>query len=294
MLGQAPFVGYAVVEFSVEDPEPTIDTSLAETEGKDPDWFIVLASDRTIRLDPFALIELPRTAALAIERAEPSPRPTPAIVVEPVPASGMGGTVLINILEAEREAAIESLRTQEQAVKEQRVRAELAAAELTALREELVLLRVRCESTEQRLDEEETRRSGVEIELERSRQNPELAELRERVRRVDVAADGLAEEHGRDIARLEALLRDRGREVQELRAEIDRRDKIVRELLASPPPAVGAPEPATNGHAEHDEKVASLSARLDRLASEAATREADLQAAKWKIAVLERERPEQR
>jgi hypothetical protein len=33
---------------------------------------------------------------------------------------------------------------------------------------------------------------------------------------------------------------------------------------------------------------------LDRLAAEAATREADLQAAKWKIAQLERERAEQR
>src|SRR6516225_9682877 len=27
MIGQAPFVGYAVAEFSVEDPEPTIDSS---------------------------------------------------------------------------------------------------------------------------------------------------------------------------------------------------------------------------------------------------------------------------
>ena len=60
MIGQAPFVGYAVAEFSVEDPEPTIDSSLAESEGKEPDWFWALASDRNVRLEPFALIELPR------------------------------------------------------------------------------------------------------------------------------------------------------------------------------------------------------------------------------------------
>src|SRR5258706_8534310 len=111
MIGQAPFVGYAVAEFSVEDPEPTIDSSLAESEGKEPDWFVVLASDRTIRLDPFALIELPRTAAIFAEAPEAAEAPGP---VEAMPASGMGGTVLVNILEAEREAALDSLRQQEQ------------------------------------------------------------------------------------------------------------------------------------------------------------------------------------
>jgi uncharacterized protein YceH (UPF0502 family) len=126
--------------------------------------------------------------------------------------------------------------------------------------------------------------------MERVRANPELADLRERVRRLDASSDSLVREHEEDVGRFEAQLRDRGKEVQELRAEVDRREKLVRELLATalPPP----PEPAvTNGH---EGVIADLSARLDRLASEVATREADLQAARWKIAQLERERTGQR
>ena len=36
MLGQAPFVGYAIAEFAASDPEPTIDTSLADVQKKSP------------------------------------------------------------------------------------------------------------------------------------------------------------------------------------------------------------------------------------------------------------------
>jgi hypothetical protein len=292
MLGQAPFVGYAVAEFSVEDPEPTIDTSLAESEGKEPDWFVVLASDRSIRLDPFALIELPKRVQAEAPQVESTARFRGAPPKEPEapPAAEGSGTVLVNILEAEREAALESLRQQEQIVKEERFRADHAAAELASLREELHLAHEKCRATEQRLEQEEARCAALEIEIERARANPELADLRDRVKRLDASADGLVREHEEDVARFESQLRDRGREIQELRAEVDRREKLVRELVATtlplPPEAT-----ASNGH---EGVVADLSARLDRLASEVATREADLQAARWKIAQLERERTGQR
>jgi hypothetical protein len=292
MLGQAPFVGYAVAEFSVEDPEPTIDTSLAESEGKEPDWFVVLASDRSIRLDPFALIELPKRVAAEARQAEP--RFARGSSSEPPAASsseGGSGTVLVNILEAEREAALESLRQQEQIVKEERFRADHASTELAALREELHLANEKCRATEQRLEDEEARRGALENELERARQNPELDDLRERVRKLDASSDSLVREHEEDVGRLEAQLRDRGKEVQELRAEVERREKLVRELIATNLPALPEPSASSNGH---EGVIADLSARLDRLASEVATREADLQAARWKIAQLERERTGQR
>jgi hypothetical protein len=296
MLGQAPFVGYAVAEFSVEDPEPTIDTSLAESEGKEPDWFVVLASDRTVRLDPFALIEIPKEMRAARDVADPAPRPSksPSAEAAPFSSSEGRGTVLVDILEAEREAALESLRQKEQTVKEERFRADHATQELGAVREELELARERCKAAEHRLEEEEARRSAVEIELERIHQSPELGDLRDRVRKLDDASESLVKEHERDITRLESQLKERGKEVQELRAEVDRRDKLVRELVAQSLTPTHLPvttKAETNGH---EGKIADLSARLDRLAGEAATREADLQAARWKIAQLERERTEQR
>jgi len=289
MLGQAPFVGYAVAEFSVEDPEPTIDTSLAESEGKEPDWFVVLASDRSMRLDPFALIELPKEALSAAREAAPRFVRSAATEQAATSSAEGSGTVLVNILEAEREAALESLRQQEHLVKEERFRADQVAGELGALREALALAEEKCRAAERRLEEEEARRSELELELERTSHNPELTELRERVQRLDASSESLVSEHEREIAKLEAQLQERGKEVQDLRAEVERRDMLVRELVATKLPPMEAP--ASNGH---EGVIADLSARLDRLAAEAATREADLVAAKWKIAQLERDRAEPR
>jgi hypothetical protein len=131
-----------------------------------------------------------------------------------------------------------------------------------------------------------------------------------------------AAEHESEVTKLETQLRDRGREIQELRAEVDRREKLVRELVmtnfsaafgealhaASSEKENGSSDGA-NGSADvappsREERAASpgpdpslvadLSARLDRLASDAARREADLVGAKWRIAQLERELMQQR
>jgi hypothetical protein len=135
-----------------------------------------------------------------------------------------------------------------------------------------------------------------------------VAELRERIRALEASAKTADDEHESDMARLEAQLKDRGREAQELKSEVARRDLLVRELIAtnltpptSEPPAAqtvpfSADSPGADRAAGNDPNgaVADLSARLDRLAGEAARREADLVASKWKIAQLERELSQQR
>lgn len=330
MIGQAPFVGYAVAEMSVEDPEPTIDSSLAESEGKEPEWFVALASDRNLRLDPFALIELPvqHFAAPAHAAAED-------LVVPPVPESGPSaagtGTVLINILEAEREAALESLRQQEQALQAERFRADRVVQELAASREEVDLLRERCRALGERVGEEEARAAALENRLDEVRHDPEIAALRDRLRAMEdrnrslesSARDAVGEHEG-EVAKLEVQLRERGREVQELRSEVDRRERLVRELVMTnfptgPDASRAAGSDGDNGSAAGSNGsveaapraaemrearetsvgadpslIADLSARLDRLASDAARREADLVGARWKIAQLERELMQQR
>jgi hypothetical protein len=313
MIGQAPFVGYAVAELSVEDPEPTIDSSLAESEGKEPDWLLALASDRPLRLDPFALIELPVQLFSAVARREQEDD----VVTSPVPESGpASGTVLLNILEAEREAALESLRQQEQALQAERFRADRLVQELAAAREEVDLLRERCRAMEERISDEEAKRSTLETQLDRTRHDPELAALRERLRAAEQRVAGwedsarsLADEREAEIAQLETQLRDRGREIQELHAEVDRRDKLVRELVVTNFSAHASVASDHNGldelangetpsgvasHGADDGALADLSARLDRLARDAARREADLVGAKWRIAQLERELGQQR
>ena len=338
MIGQAPFVGYAVAELSVEDPEPTIDSSLAESEGKEPEWFVVLASDRNLRLDPFALIELPVHHFISSRVATADD-----LVVSAVPESGPSaagtGTVLINILEAEREAALESLRQQEQALQAERFRADRVVQDLAAAREELDLLRERCRALGERVGDEEARSAALENRLEELRHDPEVAALRERLRALEErgrslegsARDAIGEhesevaklvgEHETEVGKLEVQLRERGREIQALRGEVERRERLVRELVMTNFPT--GPEASrvagssgdngssegSNGSAEVVSRpaearenppgvdpslVADLSARLDRLASDAARREADLVGARWKIAQLERELMQQR
>ena len=340
MIGQAPFVGYAVAELSVEDPEPTIDSSLAESEGKEPDWFLALASDRPVRLDPFALIELPVQLFSAASRREQDDDMVASPAPESAPGGPASGTVLINILEAEREAALESLRQQEQVVQAERFRADRVVQELAAAREEVELLRERCRAMDERVGDEEAKRTVLETQLDRARHDPELAALRERLRFAEERAVGLeagaraaadererlrlaeeravgletaaraaADEREGEMAKLETQLRDRGREIQELRAELDRRDKLVRELVMTnfPPHASAGSgkngsDQAANGETptagamagQAEAAMADLSARLDRLASDAARREADLVGARWRIAQLERELGQQR
>ena len=382
MIGQVPFVGYAVAEFSTEDPEPTIDTSLAEAQGKEPDWFVALASERHVRLEPFALIELPIDLGVGEIDAEDVPASSDApysgsnvsASVHPVaPETRGSGTVLVNVLEAERDAAFESLRQQEQLVREERFRADQANQELSSRQEEVVLLRERCQTLQRALEVEEARRSQLQLEVEdeKGRHHPELATLRDQVQTLQTAgrefqleraraeqrererealwANERTENHARvektereraanertereraanertervraaneqelervrqqeraladerdreqtrerelETIRLEGQLGDRGRELQAIRVELDQRGWLVRELLSAP--LGGSPEPVgTNGHTD---AVVDISVNLDRLAREAAVREADLVAAKWKIAQLERELTQQR
>jgi hypothetical protein len=60
MLGQTPFVGYAIADFSASgEPEPALDTSFVPGGAEEPDSFIALASNHEVRLDEFAVIQLP-------------------------------------------------------------------------------------------------------------------------------------------------------------------------------------------------------------------------------------------
>jgi hypothetical protein len=104
------------------------------------------------------------------------------------------------------------------------------------------------------------------------------------VQTLEDASKKVTEEHEREISRLESQLRERGQQVAGLEAEVLRRDKLVRELVATAvPPQAEVP---ANGQSDGN---SDLSAQLDRMASEAAQREADLVAARWRIAQLERE-----
>ncbi|MBI5533021.1 MAG: hypothetical protein HY898_09915 [Deltaproteobacteria bacterium] len=126
---------------------------------------------------------------------------------------------------------------------------------------------------------------AAERAAERSRDE----ELREALQERDEVTALMAQarsEHETEVTHLEQKLVERGREIDSLRREVAHRDQLVRELVAiqAQPPAVEAPgeQPVADG-----ESIAALRGQLDRLAAESARREAQLQAANWRVQELE-------
>jgi hypothetical protein len=60
MLGQTPFVGYAIADFSAADANDVrIDTALLPGGAEEPEWFLALASALPVSPDAFSVIQLP-------------------------------------------------------------------------------------------------------------------------------------------------------------------------------------------------------------------------------------------
>jgi predicted nucleic acid-binding Zn-ribbon protein len=60
MAGQVPFHGYAVVDFGAQgEPTVSVDTSLAEESAREPAYFLAVASERRLSVEPYAIVQLP-------------------------------------------------------------------------------------------------------------------------------------------------------------------------------------------------------------------------------------------
>ncbi len=335
MIGQAPFSGYVLAEFSAADaPSASVDTSLAGRP--EPAYFVALASQREVRLQPYAIIELPLSPAQA-ERFEPFatiPAPPPSPDLQALEAARVDAEARAQMATAERNRAM--------------VDREKAHAQLRQLEQTLAHERKRAGEAHAALLVRVTELAEREAEVER---------LTKRLRELEGAQarlEEIAAEYDAEVQAFEARLRERGKVIEELRREASRRGQLVRELVsqmeeereegeprsrfateeAEEHPVAAEPEPAEElgeaVEAEPEEVVAAepteaapslrpesaavptavsetttseppqaeagfekdalsdLQDKLDRLAQETAHREADLIAARWKIAELER------
>lgn len=65
MVGQAPFVGYAIVDFAPDrEPDVTFDASLM-SGTEEPEIFVAIASERPIGTDAYLVVEVPAADVLA-------------------------------------------------------------------------------------------------------------------------------------------------------------------------------------------------------------------------------------
>ncbi len=227
MLGQAPFVGYAIVDFAEADPAVSVDTSLL-VEPEAPEWYIAIASDRPQTLDPYSLVAVPlETIAAAMPDEHATIQPPPMQLQPDLPSDD-------EVQLAEARARITVLTTENERLREAQAalaRSERLASDATA----------RASSFELRVTELEAERAAAVLkaqsferrteELERAlndaaqSRSSALADAA-RIREVAVADATLAREAALADARAarEAAARDvgdRDHKIAELTARVD-------------------------------------------------------------------------
>jgi len=282
MLGQTPFVGYAIADFSASgEPEPALDTSFVPGGAEEPDLFIALAAGHEVRLDEFAVIQLPTKQLLAsVER----PRRTERIEAPPAPKVDTRELARLKTWSAElearastaderadhAEAELEELRGKISALEsEQQAERSRHEQELGKLRSELNAKQTELSAKQTELNTKQAELSTKQAEL--STKQAELSkvrsELAERERQLQERAN---EDAKGELTEFERQLAERGAEVRRLEQELRTAERTGRELVRE----------LERRRVEH---AAQGNAELERALAE---READLQAAAWTIESL--------
>ncbi|WP_437315294.1 hypothetical protein [Sorangium sp. So ce385] len=256
-----------------------------------------------------------RIAELEARPAVAAPDPALAARVEELEAAAAGARRELSKITADRDAARRRAQESERALEEAR-RAAAKHEELEAARAELARERDRLKERVERIEREnralEEQRSA--LDARRLLLEARIVELEQRVvaleqRAVELEKRDPGEAAAAEIASLEAALRDRGHVIASLKAQLLESERVGKELVdelgtafasgtaesGGPGQAAGGgPGGALPGNGGQGGAVEALRQQLDALARSAAASEADLRAASWKIAQLERELSEAR
>jgi SAM-dependent methyltransferase len=228
MLGQAPFVGYAVVDFAPEGtPEPSIDSEFVPRGSEEPEIFLALASRHRVSAASYLVVQLPMHRVLSRAAASPPTAPIPVVARSPRVAPADVEAKL-----ARQEAWIAELESRAETAD---ARADAAESRIEELEAELVSSRneTRPSAIDPRVLEEAQRRTA-EIEAGRRR----ITELEVSLAGLDAARrraaelEGLVVDHealGARLAKLEATLRGRDALLQDRDAALAKRDTALAE-----------------------------------------------------------------
>lgn len=278
MLGQTPFVGYAVVDFApAGELEVELDSDLLPTGAEEPEWFIAVAAREPAELSAFSIVQLPASRVVGAGTDDKL-------------ASELRAALAREATLGEKLAALTTENTK--LATERRNRKSESAARLDDLAADV-------EAKNARIVDLEASRAALEAELKQATES--LGTLRERAAEADRAKQeqqAAAAERDRleaalrsteadadketEIARLEGLLSDRGERVRKLEEDLREAERVGKELVKELAREVEArnaqPEagPGENG-----------AARTEALTAENARLRADLQAAEWTIQELE-------
>lgn len=313
MLGQTPFVGYAVVDFAPEDePDITVDTGFVAETREEPEWFVALAAQRPTELDAFSVVQLPTRSVLggrapaarsheehqlrdalreARARLEESERDQQALRAE------------LQRAKPDRIAAEERLQKLEVENARLRKRQEGAAdasrlaAELEQVRRQLASLEAKAGNAQAQADAAEQRLKDATAELERreaecvtlKRQLTESQQAAAHRTRQLVEAETSVNHFKAELERKSQQLEkvaatpetDATDDLAKLEAALAERGRRVRELESELQQARDVGKELIN------ELHASQAASDEGTVVRAARLEGDLQAARWTIEELE-------
>jgi hypothetical protein len=317
MLGQTPFVGYAVVDFAPDgEISPTIDTDFLQQGAEEPEWFIALGAPRAPGLGNFTVVQLPLASSIAaapareleeqLHAAQAAERRARVRLAELEGAAERRGRsesppavpVAANdavykaieqrdswIAQLEARALTADMRADESEGELESLRERLTEHEsqASAAREEADRLRAELATLAAEKESVVLELDALRTLLEEQRAQAKAFEgaLAGREARHNELAGQTEAENEREVAALEAQLQERGAEIQRLCRELREAERLGRELVTDLLSRDGSGEPITEG--------GELSAKLDALAALNAQREADLAAARWAIEKLEGE-----
>lgn len=264
MLGQVPFLGYAVVDFSPEgEPEPAIDTGFLSDGAEEPDYFVALAGNHP-GLEEFSVVQLPwRQVWDSVKKRLPS-----------APRSSATGTPSSRLSElTEKLTAHEPRRDKPPSAD---------AEQLEKLRGELAQKEAWIRELEARADTADERADATQSELD---------ELRER-------AEAQAAEHEQKLSALRQELTQRETELQTARrglqsareeAESSRREltDVQTELTDTQSELTRSERELAETRAELAEAQAQLTT-LQQKASSDATLRAELGSLQQRLAAEQR------
>jgi hypothetical protein len=282
MLGQTPFVGYAIVDFApASELEVELDSGFLPTGAEEPEWFVAVAARGPVELGAFSIVQLPATRVVG---------------------AGTDGA-LAEDLRASRAAEArlgEKLATAE--AENARLKAERQSKKATA-NERSEELRAEIEARDGRIVDLEARKAAAETGLKEATAVAET--LRERAAEADrltvehaalrADRDGLAKaldeakaetsgspEPEAEVAKLEAVLGERGERIRKLEADLAEAERIGKELVKDLAREIALREAATSPGETKDKLE-----HLDTMASENARLRADVQALEWTVQELE-------
>ncbi len=248
MFGQAPFVGYSIVDFSEADPEVEVDTSALD-EPEAPEWYVAIASERRIDAGAYSIVGLPLSEVSRTAPIEPTTMP----YREPPPAREDRERDILALTEARTRLSV--LTTENEKLREQ-------LGDATKIERQLSHASMRVAELERESEETRGKIAELQASLHRAETRAESAEAE--VLRLRVDLEAAREEPA--TPRREALAQSERLEAARVKAELDASLAKIRDLERQ----IAALEPPTlRSKEELAQRMAELKARADAAESNA-------------------------